>query len=147
MFLDIGLMIGFVVWAARIKTPVEASIMGLYLVAVSIQCIHLLEEYLTGFQTEFPQLFGYSWTDQQFLTLNLSWLAVFVLTGVGLHYRIRVSFIVVYFFAIIGGIANGLAHPLLSLMKGGYFPGLVTSPFALVVGLMLLRKLLRNRRE
>jgi hypothetical protein len=144
VFLDIGLIIGLAVWAAQAKKSAEADIMGLYLTAVSIQCIHFLEEYLTGFQTEFPQLFGYSWSDQQFVALNLSWLAVFVLAGVGVHYRMRLSYLVVYFFAIIGGIANGLAHPLLSLMKGGYFPGLYTSPFALIVGLALLRRLMKG---
>lgn len=144
IFLDIGLVIAFLVWAAQTKKPAEPEVMGLYLTAVSIQCIHFLEEYLTGFQTAFPQFFGYAWSDQQFVALNLSWLAVFVIAGVGIHYRIRLAYLIVYFFVIVGGIANGLAHPLLSLMKGGYFPGLFTSPFALLVGLILLKKLMRN---
>jgi len=146
VFLDIGLVIAFLVWVAQKKATAEPDIVGLYLAAVSIQCIHFLEEYLTGIQTEFPKPFGYIWSDQQFVTLNLVWLAVFVVTGVGVHYKIRLSYLVVYYFAIIGGIANGLAHPLLSLMKGGYFPGLFTSPFVLIVGLALLRRLMKGSR-
>ena len=39
--------------------------------------------------------------------------------------------------------ANGLAHPLLAIRAGGYFPGLATAPLVGVVGVMLFRRLLR----
>jgi hypothetical protein len=41
----------------------------------------------------------------------------------------------------IGCSANGVAHPLLSMRTGGYFPGLVTSLLVGVIGILLLRRL------
>jgi hypothetical protein len=38
---------------------------------------------------------------------------------------------------------NGLAHPLLALRSGGYFPGLITSPLVGVAGVLLLWRTLR----
>jgi len=42
----------------------------------------------------------------------------------------------------IAGAANGVAHPLMSVAVGGYFPGLATSPLIGVLGVVLLRRLL-----
>jgi hypothetical protein len=36
---------------------------------------------------------------------------------------------------------NGIAHPLVAVWTGGYFSGLVTSPFVGVAGLWLWRRL------
>jgi hypothetical protein len=36
---------------------------------------------------------------------------------------------------------NGVAHPLLSVATGGYFPGLFTSPVVGGIGLVLLSRL------
>jgi len=38
-------------------------------------------------------------------------------------------------------LANGVAHPLLSVRVAGYFPGLITSPVLGIVGVLLLRRL------
>ena len=38
-------------------------------------------------------------------------------------------------------LVTGTAHPLLSVLAGGYFPGLVTSPVAGLPGIPLLRRL------
>lgn len=38
---------------------------------------------------------------------------------------------------------NGVAHPLLALSVGGYFPGLYTSPLVLLLGAALCRELVR----
>lgn len=145
VFLNIGLFVGFLLWSIHSKRLSNPDIMQLYLINIGIQSLHFLEEYLTGFQTEFPRLFGYTWSDHQFVIFNILWLGVLILNGAGVYSGIRLSYLLVYFFVIVGGIANGVAHPLLSLIKGGYFPGLFTSPFLLVVGIVLLSKLLKNQ--
>jgi hypothetical protein len=145
IFLNIGLIFGFLFWAIHSKRLSNPNILAIYLIAVGFQSLHFLEEYLSGFQAEFPQFFGYSWSDHQFVIFNLLWLCVLIFNGVGVYYGIRLSYLLVYFFVIVGGIANGVAHPLLSLMKGGYFPGLYTSPIVLVIGVVLLLKLLKNQ--
>ncbi|MEQ8857548.1 MAG: HXXEE domain-containing protein [Pseudomonadales bacterium] len=44
-------------------------------------------------------------------------------------------------FLAIAGVMNGIAHPLLAVAAGGYFPGLVSSPLIGVAGLVLWRRL------
>ena len=41
-------------------------------------------------------------------------------------------------FLAIAGMFNGIAHPLLALASGGYFPGLVSSPFIAVMSNLAL---------
>lgn len=144
IFLSIGLVAGFILWVVESKRVSKPDIIVIYFIAVGVQCIHFLEEFLTGFQTEFPQLFGYTWSDNQFFIFNLLWIAVFIFNGIGIYYNIKLSYLLVYFLVLVGGIANGLAHPLLSLMKGGYFPGLFTSVMSLVVGLVFMSKLVKD---
>ena len=140
-FLDIGLVIGFGLWVVQTKKVSIPDITKLYFIAIGIQCFHFLEEYLTGFQTKFPLLFGYTWSDEQFVAFNLIWLGVLILNGVWLYSATRLSYLLVYCFAVIGGIGNGIGHPLLSLRAGGYFPGLITSPLLLIIGIVLLNKM------
>ncbi len=40
-----------------------------------------------------------------------------------------------------GGLLNGTAHLLISIMLGRYFPGTLTAPLSLAVGIALLRRL------
>lgn len=145
IFLDIGLIITLGIWAVQSKTVAKPAIVPLYFIGVAVQCFHFLEEFLTGFQLKFPLLFGYQWSDELFAAFNIVWIALFVLNGAWLQTGGRLSYFLVYFYAIVGGIANGIAHPLLSINYGGYFPGLITSPFALIIGVLLLKKLINER--
>jgi len=61
---------------------------------------------------------------------------------VGIKRGMRVAFFPVRFFAI-GMVGNAIWHPLLCLATGGYFPGLWTSPFGGVIGVILLSRLRR----
>jgi hypothetical protein len=40
----------------------------------------------------------------------------------------RIAFFAAWFLAIAGAL-NGIGHPLMAVAAGGYFPGLVSSPF------------------
>ena len=42
-------------------------------------------------------------------------------------------------------LGNGVGHPVLALRAGGYFPGVATSPFLLVLALYLAGRLVRTR--
>lgn len=145
--LNAGLIISYAVWRLQNIDLDQARerILPIYLIGIAVQCLHLGEEYLTGFQTELPAMFGYQWSDQLFVSFNLIWLAVFVLAAVGMHYRWDIALLVVWFFTLMGGIGNGIAHPALSLMTGGYFPGLITSIGSLIIGILLLRELIHAR--
>jgi hypothetical protein len=65
--------------------------------------------------------------------------------AVGIKKQIRIAFFPIWFFAI-GMIGNAIWHPPLCLATRSYFPGLFTSPFAGVIGVILLSRLLKLTR-
>ena len=143
--LSVGLVISFLVWvAARWKNDPE-TILPMYLLAIAVQCLHFTEEFVTGFQKEFPKLAGYEWSDARFVTFNMAWLAVFVLAGIGVYRRVQLAYLVVLFLALAGGVGNGAGHLLLSAQQGRYFPGAATAPLCLLAGIALLTRLFGKR--
>ena len=136
-----GLVLAYGVWiVARWKNDADA-VLPIYLLAIAVQCLHFTEEYVTGFQHQFPRMFGDDWSDARFVVFNMLWLAAFVLAGLGVYRRVQLAYLVVFFLALIGGVGNGTAHLVLSAAHRGYFPGLITAPFCLLVGLALLVRL------
>jgi hypothetical protein len=103
------------------------GIIRLYLVGIAFQCLHFTEEYVTRFYVRAPEFLGFvAWSGEFFVVFNLTWIALWLFP--------------VWFFSI-GMLGNAIWHPLLCLATGGYFPGLFTSPFAGIVGVMLLSRL------
>ena len=97
--------------------------------AVGVQGIHFAEETATGFHERLPALFGLPGMPLSlFVVFNLAWLAIWVASVPGLRSQRLGAFFAAWFLAI-AGVFNGIAHPLLAVAAGGYFPGLVTSPF------------------
>ncbi len=97
--------------------------------AVGIQCVHFAEETATGFHERFPALFGLPGMSLSvFVVFNLAWLGIWAASIIGLRSALTAAFFAAWFLAI-AGMLNGIAHPLLAVAAGGYFPGLVTSPF------------------
>lgn len=145
ILLVVALAVCYAVWARRSEWPPAKSIIGMYAVAVVVQCAHMLEEYRTGFYRVFPPVFGAEpWSAQRSLSFNLVWLTVFLIAGVGLVRGRRGAYLIAMFLAIGGGILNGLGHLALSIREGGYFPGAYTGVLALVVGSLLAYRLLRK---
>jgi hypothetical protein len=145
--LSVGLVIAYLLWiAARWKND-SAAVLPTYLFAVAVQCLHFTEEFATGFQRQFPKLMGYEWSDARFVTFNMVWLAVFVLAALGVYVRLPMAYLVVLFFALAGGVGNGAGHLLLCAVQRRYFPGAVTAPLCLLLGVALLAKLFGEKRE
>lgn len=118
------------------------SLVVLGSVAVALQAVHFGEEMATGFYERFPALLGLAaWPPGFFAGFNVVWLAIWILATAGLG-RWPLARLPIWFLAI-ASVANGIVHPLFSLRVGGYFPGLVTSPFVGVCGLVLLGRLTR----
>lgn len=88
--------------SARWKNDPKA-ILPMYLLAIAVQCADFAEEYVTGFQRQFPKLIGYEWSDARFVTFNMAWLAVFVLAGLGVYRRVQLAYLAVLFLALAGG--------------------------------------------
>ncbi len=70
------------------------------------------------------------------------WLGIWVVSIPGLRSGRGVALFAAWFLAI-AGMANGIAHPLLAVAAGRYFPGLLSSP---VIGLASLWLWLQLRR-
>lgn len=139
--LSVGLVIAYLLWAATRWNNDPGAVLPMYLLAIAVQCLHFAEEFVTGFQRQFPKLIGTEWSDARFVIFNLAWLAVFVLAGRGVILRMKLAYLVVLFLALGGGVGNGAGHLLLSAIQGRYFPGTATAPLCLLVGIALLTRL------
>jgi hypothetical protein len=105
--------------------------------AVCAQGAHFAEEAATGFHRQFPALLGQpAMPLAVFLVFNLGWLAIWTASVPGLRSG-RSGAVFAAWFLAIAGLFNGIAHPLLAVAAGGYFPGLVTSPVIGVAGAVL----------
>ena len=115
--------------------------------ALAWQCLHVLEEFLTGFYVRFPALLGLvPWSEEFFLTFNLVWLAIWIVSATALRDGRRWALWPIWFFAM-GMLINGVAHPLLAFVAGGYFPGLWTAPLAGFLGGVVFAQLLALTRS
>jgi Protein of unknown function with HXXEE motif len=142
--LSAGLVIAYVVWAAA-RWKNEPAVLPMFLAAIVVQCLHVTEEYVTGFPRQFPEVMGGdTWSDTRFLAFNMIWLSLFVLAAVGVYRRVKLAYLGVIFLALIGGVGNGASHLFLSAIFRRYFPGAITAPVCLIVGLALLAKLFRR---
>jgi hypothetical protein len=139
--LSVGLVIAYLFWIAARWNNDPAAVLPMCLLAIAVQCLHFTEEYLTGFQRQFPRLMGYEWSDGRFVAFNMAWLAVFVLAALGVYRRVPLAYLIVLFLALAGGVGNGAGHLLLSATQGRYFPGVATAPLCLLAGIGLLSKL------
>jgi hypothetical protein len=147
MALSVALLIALGLTIVRRPVPgrsleVDAA-RRLLLVGLALQTLHFGEELLTGFHERWPRLLGLApWSTRFFVTFNLVCLVVWFASSFALRASHRPAFLAAWFFAIAMA-ANGVAHPVLALAAGGYFPGLVTSPAVGAVGLLLLSRLSR----
>lgn len=123
---------------AQVRAAVRTAI-----AAVLVQAAHFAEELATGFHRRFPELLGLEpWPVAFFVSFNLFWLAIWGLSIGGLAARRSIALFPLWFLGI-ASVVNVLAHPLLSLRDGGYFPGVVSSLLLGLAGAILLRHLLR----
>ena len=110
-------------------------------VAVVFQGLHFLEEAATGFHSRFPALFDLGEIPRVvFIAFNVIWLGVWIASVVGVRSGLQPAFFAAWFLAI-AAMFNGIAHPLLAVASGGYFPGLISAPIIGISGVWLWRRL------
>ncbi|MGH7896020.1 MAG: HXXEE domain-containing protein [Candidatus Binatia bacterium] len=136
--LNIGLLVCFALWMAAPWGPCSPRLRGAVAVAIAIQILHVVEEHAAGFYRAFPARFGYEWSAPRFVVFNVAWLLLFVLALVGLRSGARLSYLVVLFLAVVGGVGNGIVHVALATQAGGYFPGLFTAPLCFAAGAVVV---------
>ena len=112
-------------------------------IAIAAQGAHFAEEWSTGFHVRFPALMGFDPMPLSFfVTFNLAWIAIWIGCLPLLRHGSKFAFFAAWFLAI-AAMLNGIAHPMMALASGGYFPGLVTSPLIGIAGVCLWRRLQR----
>ena len=112
-------------------------------VATAIQSAHFAEEWATGFHARFPALLSLDPMPLTFfVAFNLAWIAIWIVSVPFIRLGRRPAFFAAWFIAIAGAL-NGVAHPMLAIASGGYFPGLITSPFIGIAGVILWQRLHR----
>lgn len=140
-FSTIGLQIAFLAALALATRPLGSSRAArAAAVVLLIQLMHFAEEWRTGFAERLPTFLGLApWPQWFFPTFNIAWFALWTAAIVdrGSSYPARTAL----WFLAIAAIVNGVAHPLLALRYGEYFPGLFTSPLLGVAGIWLAIRL------
>ncbi len=150
--LSLALAVAFLLTIVRplgeaFDSTTRDRLLRIFFLGLGIQCLHSVEEFITGFHIRFPEFLGLTaWSAEFFVAFNLVWIAIWVFSGVALKEGLHAALFPIWFFAI-GMTLNGVAHPLLSLVTGGYFPGLVTSPVVGIAGAVLLSRLLAATRR
>ena len=113
-----------------------------FALATAIQSGHFAEEWATDFHARFPVLFGLEPMPLSiFVAFNLTWIVIWIASVPLLRSARKMAFFAAWFLAI-AGILNGIAHPLMAVASGGYFPGLISSPFVGLASIFLMYRLL-----
>ena len=127
---------------AALSTARDAASRTLVL-TTAIQLAHFAEEWATGFHVRFPALIGLEPMPLAFFVVfNFLWIAVWIASVPALRLARSPAFFAAWFLAI-AGMLNGVAHPLMAVAAGGYFPGLISSPAIGLAGFYLWKRLQR----
>lgn len=141
ILLSVGLVISYGLWAGS-SWRFTLQLKVVFCIAVLVFLGHAAEEFLTGLQQDLPALMGRTrWCDEQLVVFNGAWAVVFATAAVRVAVKRPLPVLIILFFAVVGGVANGVVHLLLVLQRDAYFPGAWTAPLGLVIGIWLLRLL------
>jgi hypothetical protein len=81
-----------------------------------------------------------------FVPVNVAWIVIWIVSIPFLRVGRRSAFFAAWFMAI-AGMLNGVAHPIMAIASGGYFPGLITSPVIGLASVILWQRLQRANSE
>jgi len=112
--LSVALIVAYAFWLGAWNRP-SRSLQGIYWMGLLVFVFHASEEFLTGFHRRLPAFVGEQWTDTQFLAFNAVWIVAFVAAGWALRRGRPLALLIVLFFAVGGGVGNGVAHLVLVL--------------------------------
>jgi len=145
--LSVALVFSYAVWTAGRWTADDRWLATIYGIGLVVFIAHAIEEYATGFPRRFPALVGAPpWIDSRFLIFNSVWFAIFLVALV-MYRRHTLAVLIMLFFAVGGGIGNGIGHVLLAAVQGAYFPGAWTAPLCALIGALMLWWLFRDVAE
>ena len=75
-----------------------------------------------------------------FVSFNVAWIGIWIVSVRGVRAGYVIALAPLWFLGL-AEILNLIAHPLLAIRTGGYFPGLYTVPLVGIAGILLVREL------
>lgn len=143
-FMVVSLVFYFLVY--RHETTQNLKLAQWYFVALAIQFVHFIEEYIGELYVRLPALLDMPPIGRdEFVLFNLGAYAVFILGGIAVFRNYPFVMVIPIFFILLGVMANGIIHVLIALWQTSYFPGLYTALAYLVLGPYLIRMLKGSR--
>jgi hypothetical protein len=132
-----------VAYAKRNAKHDPASIVPLACLTLAVQAAHCAEEFATNFYVSAPLLLGLApWSPIFFVSFNLAWITLWSLAiGAASRGVFNWPVMTALWFLGLAAVANGFAHPLLSLLTTDYFPGTVSAIPLGLSGLLLARRM------
>jgi len=128
-----GLILSYIFYLLTVyrKVPEHKGILPLFLLGIGWQGIHFAEEFLNGYQTAFPAMFGAEpYSDQQFLIMNMTAILFYCFAAAAMYLKIQGPWLISIFFIFFGGLINAAMHLVFNIVNQSYFPGFYTSlPF------------------
>ena len=154
--LGLAAVVAYVGWLlTSFRNPIESQqVVYIYLLAVSIQVIHLGEEYLFGFAPRFSSLFDTNiiWNESSFLSVFVfGFVPLWILAALAMLSRIPIlrdfGNYFAWFYALGAGLINAIAHFVFPILVGGYYPGLYTAPLHLAMSIFVIYVLLKETKR
>jgi hypothetical protein len=135
------------IYARQIPLPRTDAFVPLFFATLGVQFVHFGEEYLSGFRTFFPSLYGgAAYANDLFVVFNMASYAIFTSACLLVFYGgLRFFLIPVLFFVIYGAIGNAISHTWWVLDAEAYRPGFFTAQVYWIAGPWLLYRLLGSR--
>jgi hypothetical protein len=134
-------------YVAKRQPPAASAFLPIFFLALAVQFLHFAEEFVTGFRSDFPELYGgMPYTANLFVTFNMVSYSVFTVACLLAFTRgLRFFLIPPLFFVVYGAIGNAIAHTWWSIYLRQYFPGLISAQLFWVVGPLVLHRLVGRR--
>jgi len=141
ILLSVALVLSYWLWTST-AWCIHRRLRAVFILAIILFLGHAVEEFISGFPAALPALFGRDpWSDARYVVFNSVWALIFTSAALTVRTGRPLSVLIILFFAVAGGVGNGVAHLMLVLRLDEYFPGAWTAPLLLVVGIWLLRLL------
>ena len=144
-----GLSYAFYMFTSYRCMPDADRVLPLYLLAVGIQLLHCMEEFITEFHVRNPvEIYAANpFSPDEFVISQMSVFFLLIIGAIGIYKGWKIPMVMVWFLVIFFLLINAVQHCVFAVMVGGYFPGLYTSVAGWVLGPILFRRLWEVRRQ
>lgn len=131
------------------RMPETERVLPMYLVALALTPLHILEEFFAEFYIRFPvEIYnGDPFGAADFVLSQMVLMFLLVIGALGIYKQWKMPMVMVWFTVIMLLIVNAIQHPIYCVMVGGYFPGIFTSLPGLILGPMLFMRLWEVRKR